>query len=168
MTILFVYGTLKRGLRNHRLIADQVYLGEAATEPRYRVIDLGPYPGLIVDDFDGLAVRGELWAVSECCLAELDDFEEVPGPFIRETVAIKGRDEEVFAYFWNRPVPGGAKAGDRWRLTGEPGVTAPTRRSSCSGPRGGSRGTSRPAARRGRSCRGCGPCGRVRASRRAS
>src|SRR6187455_2507530 len=81
-TILFVYGTLKRGLRNHRLIADQTFLGEVTTEPRYRVIDLGPFPGLIVDEVNGLAVQGELWAVSECCLAELDEFEGVAGPFI--------------------------------------------------------------------------------------
>jgi gamma-glutamylaminecyclotransferase len=73
--LLFVYGTLKTGERNHRLIADQWYVGPAATEPRYRLIDLGPYPGLIRDDADGLAVRGELWDVSRCCLLELDDFE---------------------------------------------------------------------------------------------
>jgi gamma-glutamylaminecyclotransferase len=114
MTILFVYGALKRGQRNHRLIADQTFLGEVATEPRYRVFDLGPYPGLVVDEANGLAVRGELWAVSACCLAELDEFEEVPGPFVRETVAIDGRDEEVFAYFWNRPVPEGAASGSEW------------------------------------------------------
>jgi gamma-glutamylcyclotransferase (GGCT)/AIG2-like uncharacterized protein YtfP len=57
---LFVYGTLKRGQRNHRLIADQRFLGEATTEPRYRVFDLGPYPGLVIDETNGVAVLGEL------------------------------------------------------------------------------------------------------------
>jgi gamma-glutamylaminecyclotransferase len=117
-TMLFVYGTLKRGLRNHRLIADQEFLGEAITEPGYRVIDLGPHPGLIVDDANGLAVRGELWAVSECCLDELDVFEEVPGPFVREAVAIPGQKETVYAYFLNKPVPPGAVSGAEWPLPG--------------------------------------------------
>lgn len=114
--ILFVYGTLKRGRRNHRLIADQEYLGEAVTRARYRVFDLGPYPGLVADPANGLAVRGELWAVSACCLAELDDFEGVPDLFDRRPVAVAGREGEVFAYFWSRPLPPGAAAGDEWPL----------------------------------------------------
>jgi gamma-glutamylcyclotransferase (GGCT)/AIG2-like uncharacterized protein YtfP len=114
-TTLFVYGTLKRGLSNHRLVADQTFLGEAATEPRYRVFDLGPYPGLVADDANGLAVKGELWAVSECCLADLDDFEEDAGAFARGPVAVAGRGGVVFAYFWNRPVPPGA-GGAEWPL----------------------------------------------------
>src|SRR5262245_38690497 len=121
-TILFVYGTLKRGQRNHRLVADQEFLGEALTEPRYRVFDLGPHPGLVADEANGLAVRGELWAVSDCCLGELDDFEEVPGPFVRAAVRIAGRAGEVQAYFWNRPAPEGAPAGCEWPLPGEPGT----------------------------------------------
>jgi gamma-glutamylaminecyclotransferase len=115
-TVLFVYGTLKCGLRNHRLIADQEFLGEGVTEPRYRVFDLGPYPGLVTDEVNGLAVKGELWVVSDCCLAELDDFEEVPGPFVRAAVRIAGRGEEAQAYFWNRPVPVGAPSGAEWPL----------------------------------------------------
>jgi gamma-glutamylaminecyclotransferase len=115
-TILFVYGTLKRGLRNHSLIADQQFLGEAVTEPRYRVFDLGLHPGLIADEANGLAVKGELWAVSASCLAELDEFEEVPGPFVRAEVQIAGRGDEVQAYFWNRPVPDGAAGGSEWPL----------------------------------------------------
>jgi gamma-glutamylaminecyclotransferase len=49
--------------------------------------------------------------VNECCLAKLDDFEEVPDLFVREYVAVAGHDGEVFAYFWNRPVPRGAPSG---------------------------------------------------------
>ena len=94
-TILFVYGTLKRGLRNHRLIADQEFLGEAVTAPRYRVIDLGLHPGLVTDESNGLAVKGELWAVSDCCLAELDDFEEVPGLFFAGGSIADGREAGV-------------------------------------------------------------------------
>lgn len=44
--LLFIYGSLKRGQLNHRVIADQEYRGDARTEPRYRVISLGKYGGL--------------------------------------------------------------------------------------------------------------------------
>jgi gamma-glutamylcyclotransferase (GGCT)/AIG2-like uncharacterized protein YtfP len=115
-TILFFYGTLKRGELNNGLVAGQEYLGEAWTAPRYRVYDLGPYPGLVLDDSSGLAVAGELWAVDATCLAELDRFEGVPGLFIRAGVSIEGRADAVEAYLWNRPVPEGVAGGDRWPL----------------------------------------------------
>jgi gamma-glutamylaminecyclotransferase len=117
-TILFVYGTLKRGERNFRLLADQEFISEAVTAPRYRVFDLGPHPGL-VRDANGLAIHGELFAVSACCLAELDDFEEVPGPFVREPIEVDGY-ELVWAYYLNTPVPEEAKSGDRWPLGERP------------------------------------------------
>jgi gamma-glutamylaminecyclotransferase len=115
-TRLFVYGTLKRGLRNHHLIAAQEFLGEASTEPKYRVIDLGTHPGLVVDERNGLSIHGELWAVSDACLAELDAFEEVPGPFIRAEVAIEGKAEPAHAYLWNCPIPEGAATGSEWPM----------------------------------------------------
>ena len=115
-TILFLYGSLKRGRENHHLIADQEFLGEATTDPAYRIIDLGRYPGLIRDDADGLAVRGELWRVSRCCLAELDDFEEAEGLWKREPIAVAGQSR-VGAYFWIGPVPENVRSGREWPLT---------------------------------------------------
>ncbi len=114
-TILFVYGTLKRGGRNYFRLADQEFVGEVVTAARYRVIDLSAHPGLICDSFDGLAIHGELFAVDAKCLAELDTFEEVPGPFVRELIDVEGHGE-VWAYYMNTPVPEGAKTGDRWPL----------------------------------------------------
>lgn len=114
-TVLFVYGTLKRGERNYFRLADQEFLGTVTTAAKYRVIDLGPHPGLIRDATSGLAVHGELFAVDARCLTELDAFEEVPGPFVRERIEVPGRGE-VWAYYMNTPVPEGAKTGDRWPL----------------------------------------------------
>src|SRR4051812_42649976 len=113
-TVLFVYGTLKCGERNYFRLAGQEFLGAATTAPKYRVIDLGPHPGL-VRETGGLAVQGELFAVDARCLAELDAFEEVPGPFTRELIEVDGH-AEVWAYYMNTPVPEGAKTGDRWPL----------------------------------------------------
>jgi gamma-glutamylaminecyclotransferase len=114
-TILFVYGTLKRGGPNAFRLEGQRFLWEATTAPRYRVIDLGAHPGLVRDEGSSLAVRGELFAVTAECLAELDEFEGVPGPFLREPIEVPGY-ELVWAYYLNRPVPADAPSGDRWPL----------------------------------------------------
>jgi gamma-glutamylaminecyclotransferase len=113
-TLLFVYGTLKHGRWNHRLIADQRFVREAVTEPRYRLVDIGSYPGLVRDDAYGLAVMGELWAVGRCCLLELDDFEG--DEYARGPVTVAGMEQSVQTYFWARPVPPGARSGDEWPL----------------------------------------------------
>jgi gamma-glutamylaminecyclotransferase len=113
-TILFVYGTLKRGERNHHRMRGQEFLGAAATAPRYRVVDLGAHPGLVRDP-NGLAIHGELFAVDARGLAELDEFEEVPGPFVREPIEVAGY-QLVWAYFMNTAPPEGVKSGDRWPL----------------------------------------------------
>jgi gamma-glutamylaminecyclotransferase len=112
--ILFVYGTLKRGERNQHRIADQRFVREAVTKPRYRVIDLGPQPGMIPDAENGLSVRGELWEVSGRCLEELDEFEGIPDPFDRMPIAVVDCADEVQAYLWVRSVPPGARTGDFW------------------------------------------------------
>jgi gamma-glutamylcyclotransferase (GGCT)/AIG2-like uncharacterized protein YtfP len=57
-TILFLYGSLKRGHENHRLVADQEFVGDAITQPGYRIIDLGRYPGLIRDEDCSRGVAG--------------------------------------------------------------------------------------------------------------
>lgn len=111
---LFVYGTLKRGERNHRLMAGQHFVRPAQTEPGFRLIDLGPYPGM-VRAADRPGVWGELYDVSECGVDELDDFEGVPELFVREVIDLAD-GERAWAYLYNRPVPPHAATGDRWPL----------------------------------------------------
>ncbi len=52
--LLFVYGTLKRGCRNHRHLAGQAFVGPARTAPGFTLYDLGGYPGIAA----GLAAGG--------------------------------------------------------------------------------------------------------------
>ena len=105
-TLLFVYGTLKRGMRNHALLADQEYLGPARTARRYRLYDCGPYPGLVNGPDGGAAVEGELWRVDEPTLLRLDALEEVPTLFDRREIPLEGCDEPAFVYFYARDVSG--------------------------------------------------------------
>ncbi len=69
-TILFLYGTLKRGQKNHHFLAGQEFLGEVATMPLYRLYGLGWHPGMVRDPDNGLDVAGELWGRRRCNLSE--------------------------------------------------------------------------------------------------
>jgi gamma-glutamylaminecyclotransferase len=118
-TLLFFYGSLKRGYSNHHRVAGQEYLGEVRTEPGYRIIELGEYGGLIRDDRCPVAVTGELWAVDARCLAELDAFETGEGLWARRLVAITGRSG-VQSYCWTGDVPDGVRSGAMWPFTSDP------------------------------------------------
>jgi len=113
-TILFVYGTLKRGGRGNRWLATQRFVSEAVTEPKYRLYDLGTYPGLVKDESTGLAVKGELWEVDDACLAELDDYEYAPDLYSRERIRVQGTDGPVETFLYNKPIPAAARSGDFW------------------------------------------------------
>lgn len=45
--LLFVYGTLKRGERNHQILQTTIYHGCAHTASNYLLVELGSYPGMI-------------------------------------------------------------------------------------------------------------------------
>lgn len=70
---VFVYGTLRRGGRANRLLRGARFLAEAATDPAFELVDMGPYPGLVAGG--SVAVRGEVWEVPTELLADLDAYE---------------------------------------------------------------------------------------------
>ncbi len=115
--VIFVYGTLKRGQRNHHYLAKQNFLGEAQTIAQYRIYDLGPHPIIVHDPEKGLAVHGELWEVDETCLQKLDEFEEVPEIFYRQDIIVANYyGEPPQAYFRHEPPPANTLSGDCWPL----------------------------------------------------
>ena len=116
-TVLFVYGTLKTGGRAHRLLAGAEFLGPTWTLPLYRMYSLGPFPGMVHDRANGMAIHGELWAVDDALLARLDRYEGVPGLFTREAVAVLGQSGEVQAYFFAGVVPKDAPCGHQWPMS---------------------------------------------------
>jgi gamma-glutamylaminecyclotransferase len=98
-TILFLYGTLKRGMSHHHRVAGQEFLGAVRTLPRYRLYACGWHPALVDVAEAGAAVYGELWRVDERTLAELDRFEG-DELFERRPIAVENCDQEVLAYFY--------------------------------------------------------------------
>ena len=112
-TILFVYGTLKRGGRSNHLLKEQIFLGEAQTLPRYRLYDQGDHPCLVEDKKSGVAVHGELWQVDEAILAGLDAYED-PSLFKRCAISVAGQTMPVLAYLFQGEVSSLKDCGLRW------------------------------------------------------
>ena len=116
-TLLFVYGTLKRGCSNHAQLADQRFVGEARTAPGFQLYDLGGYPAIVPDPEDRAGVTGEIWSVDDDALHRLDLFEGVhEGLYRRERIALQPpfADLAVEAYVSPLSIAGRRKVGATW------------------------------------------------------
>jgi gamma-glutamylaminecyclotransferase len=116
MAHVFVYGTLKRGGENHRVLAGQGFVGAARTEPGYRLYQLDGYPGMVAAA-PGLAISGELWEVDAACLARLDELEgTAEGLYARVPVRLLPPHAAIAAetYLYRRGVEGRADLGQRF------------------------------------------------------
>ena len=114
---VFVYGTLKRGLSNSFYLTGQRFMGEARTQPVYRMVNCGGYPGMYPVKENGLGIEGEIWEVDEKCLAELDLLEDVVGgEYERVVVRLEAPHEraEVQGYLYLRKTSGLPDAGSNW------------------------------------------------------
>jgi gamma-glutamylaminecyclotransferase len=115
-SLIFVYGSLKRGYALHHLLEGQAFLGPVTTCPLYRIFDLGSYPGL-VDWPEGLAVQGELYEVDAECLKRLDEAEGVDeGLYARRIIKLQPPFDrvETSAWFWLDKVGGLRDCGTSW------------------------------------------------------
>ena len=115
---LFVYGTLKRGDCRSHLLADATYLGEAVTDPRYKLYTHGPYPALIDAErvgLPGVPIQGELYAVDAATLARLDEEEGLDeGLYERRPISLADPDGSAEAYFYLRSIADMTDCGERW------------------------------------------------------
>jgi gamma-glutamylcyclotransferase (GGCT)/AIG2-like uncharacterized protein YtfP len=81
--LVFVYGTLKNGQSNHHLLAGCSFCGEARL-PALALYNLGPFPMAIASNNPNTVLQGELYAVSDAQLAELDRLEGAPRLYERQ------------------------------------------------------------------------------------
>nr|XP_043638742.1 putative gamma-glutamylcyclotransferase At3g02910 [Erigeron canadensis] len=131
-TLIFSYGTLKRGFPNHTLIQDlitqndAVFIGSYITDQTLPLVQ-GPYGVPFLLDFPGSSqhrVRGELYSVSDTGLEKLNDLEGITlGHYERLLISLRSENDEVEAeaYYGHRSF-----AAEMWRKCGEKGFDAYT------------------------------------------
>jgi gamma-glutamylaminecyclotransferase len=118
MSLIFVYGTLKRGCRNHAYLEAQSFVGEVRTAPGFRLFDLGEYPGMVPHADDREGVAGEVWSVDAPCLARLDALEGLAeNLYERKLVPLLApfTAQKVETYLYLQPVEGRRAVGPVWR-----------------------------------------------------
>ena len=105
MSKIFVYGTLKRGLRAHHFLEKHQaeFLKEARTSPEYHLYAVGWFPGMVHDPDREGGVSGELYEVDETCLNALDVYEGAPTLFARSEIVMDD-GEKVITYLFQRDV----------------------------------------------------------------
>ena len=110
--LLFVYGTLMRGFRLHRLLEGRAeFVGEGVAPGR--LFDLGSYPAALRDA--GGAIRGEVYRLADPALWRALDSAEGSQYHRGEVGVSMGPDRQVTAYiYWYVgpvgeavPIPGG-------------------------------------------------------------
>lgn len=85
-TLVFTYGTLLSGERNHRLLRTARLVGTASTLPRYELRDLGAFPALVRGGTR--AIVGELFEVDAPTLFALDQLEGHPDFYRRARIRL--------------------------------------------------------------------------------
>jgi len=119
---VFVYGTLRRGQRNHHLLASSKFVGETATLRPFWMITTGPFPVLldqVPDDFGvpALAVFGEIYHVDDATMVELDRLERAGIAYDRKVTEVFEGGHKVETYIY-------VGVADYWHPRGLPAWTA--------------------------------------------
>ena len=115
--LVFVYGSLKRGLHNHPLIESAKFVFEALTvEPQFRMGNVGPYPEVTrTDTSDGGYLVGEVFHCDPPMMETLDKLEENGVWYQRHQIEVVPFDANrvkttstmphlAWCYFWLKPL----------------------------------------------------------------
>lgn len=85
---VFVYGTLKRGISNHHLLADSDFIGNAYTVDTFKMYTVG-FPIIMpADGPEAWAVYGEVYDVDDSTLKRLDNLEAEGTMYTREKINV--------------------------------------------------------------------------------
>jgi gamma-glutamylcyclotransferase (GGCT)/AIG2-like uncharacterized protein YtfP len=85
MNKVAVYGSLLKGLHNHRLLEESTLLGETQLGLNCKLLDLGSFPGLVKAEQPAV-VNMEVYEVTEATMQRLDMLEGHPTFYEREEV----------------------------------------------------------------------------------
>lgn len=109
--LVFVYGSLKEGYGNHRLLLTSTLRHHATLPYGHRMFSLGGFPGVVEADLSsGYPIHGEVYEVAESTLFESLDYlegydkETDTGMYLRRPVMVEldnGELEVVETYIYN-------------------------------------------------------------------
>jgi gamma-glutamylcyclotransferase (GGCT)/AIG2-like uncharacterized protein YtfP len=100
---VFVYGTLREHEPLHSILrrGGAEFVGYDFVEQHYEMIDMGPFPAVHASQYDINRIYGEVYAVSDECLAALDLVEGHPNFFERKKIRTDHGDRRVWIYIIN-------------------------------------------------------------------
>jgi gamma-glutamylaminecyclotransferase len=106
--LVFVYGTLKRGHGNHRLLRDSEFIQRLSLASQFYMINMGGFPAIICDNdilnphkpktFKPTGVIGELYRVPASDMKYLDALEGHPEFYTRDILNVYGLKEQAWYY----------------------------------------------------------------------
>ena len=95
---VFVYGSLKNGYGNNRLLQSSEYCGSDMTSSAdFKMISLCSFPG-VIHSKDGFHISGELYRIDDKTLNTLDRLESNGSFYRRELVKLKAFEEDAWMY----------------------------------------------------------------------
>lgn len=88
--LLFTYGTMMKGNRNHTRITGAVPIGKATTtQARFALFCMGYAPGMVRARDKGVKVQGEVYLIDRSLLDTVDRAEGHPWKYRRESVQVE-------------------------------------------------------------------------------
>lgn len=87
MKKIFVYGSLKEGFGNHRILGNAVKRCNGITLEKFTMLDLGSFPGVILEPTS--LISGEVYDVTEDIFNRVERLEGYPSFYNRKEVGIR-------------------------------------------------------------------------------
>jgi gamma-glutamylcyclotransferase (GGCT)/AIG2-like uncharacterized protein YtfP len=94
MTTVAVYGSLRKGFGNHRLVEDSTYLGTDYTYPEFTMYSMGGFPYVMHEGNTSMVV--ELYDVDDNVMARLDRLEGYPTFYDRKQIPTSQGDAWIY------------------------------------------------------------------------
>ena len=97
--LLFAYGSMKRGFRNHYRLENDKFIGQAKTKKKYCMFPAPSYnyPYGIEDD-RRWQLKGELYELTNTPIETIDDFEGAPAYYYRKMIKVVCNNKDYDAY----------------------------------------------------------------------
>ena len=83
-SLVFVYGSLKRGFSNFGILNGATFKGAHTTGVNYTMYSLGGFPGVVARG--DTSIQGEVFEVDEAHMKALDRLEGVPSFYTRHII----------------------------------------------------------------------------------